>query len=228
MHFFSDPLVPDPFNNPFLKKIRDNQKKLKEKPQIKEWTIGRRLTSPFKNYQLHEGTAEASEWAGDVTKDLHRKKTERPILHLSHKDSGFRFVWEEHEDQANILAAYLPETNSGELFKHMQNVSDLLFKEHGKKSAYARAAKPTLDGEMQSEDRRMEKVWYETPQGEERRTRLFKLWLNVPCVVPLDVIDSDAKEDELAWLSPVISKELDDEQRADLNRCLPLNHRWSF
>ena len=44
----------------------------------------------------------------------------------------------------------------------------------------------------------------------------------------LDSLSSGAKKDELAWLSPVISKELDEEQRADLNRCLPLNHKWHF
>ena len=73
----------------------------------------------------------------------------------------------------------------------------------------------------------MQKIVYETPSGEDTRTRQFLLWLTV-CerAVPEDALERGADSDRLVWLTPHVP--LEDDQKQILNSYLPKWHRWHF
>ena len=226
--FSSFPYGFDPFGDEFspLRKIRLNQEKLQERPQVHEIAVGKRLRTTIAGYRFNEGVSKATQWTGHVTEKLYRTHVERPIFQLSHKD-GFRCIYELDATHAGILVVYFPETNGRKLIRHMEKVRNLLFDHHGLDTVSARAHPPRIDGAMQGPDRREETVSYHTPSGWEERTRLFLLWLTV-CegMVAEDTGNSEAGRDELKWISPHI--ELGDDARDFLNSKLPDFHRWSF
>ena len=211
-----------------LRKWNEQQAMLDENPKIYEMDEGTKIKTVAKGYITRRGTAYARKWAGKATDEhLTRIREEREIYTLSKPDGSFKAVYELlGDDWGHLILVNHPKSNGWKLRKHMEILRKIFFYDLKLKMVRMRAAIPTDDLPMNVPDRRMEMVIYETPNGTQRRTRLFKTWLTL-CrgCVPSDHIERTTA-DELAWLSPAV--EIDEEVRNDLNSMLPFDHRWQF
>jgi len=225
---FDDCLL-DPLGRNPLNSFRKNQALLAESPKVFKIKEGRKVKTPVAGYVLKKGIALASKWEGCPNKTLSNVVEEREIFTLSKSDGSFTATYEVlPERQGHLLVAHHPSSNGFALKRHMEVLREIFFGKLRLKLVWMRAAIPKNDHDlpMNTEDRRMDYVYYETPRGSEKRTRLFKTWLSV-CrgAVPRDLLHQ-AENDALVWLTP--HEVLKEKVREELNSVLPDPHPWSF
>lgn len=226
----------DPLNR-FRENLIKNKKLLDQPPAIKSFKFTKLLNDPDfpDGYELHKGKAKATKWTGSVSNPF-QIEVELPVYRIRSKTDTFQMIYEElGEDYGSLTKVQWEAEDQGHFFKlqkHLDIIGKYLFKSCGFKSFVARADLLNDDiGVRGEEDWR----WKRTDWRRHRRTgkmirltRLHVMWLHMRWMVPYAMFNTDAREEEIAWLSPYTLAEMSDEDLIGLDNDLGERRRWRF
>lgn len=217
--------------------LQENLHKINQPPQIKSFRFYKQLNDPDlpEGYVLHKGVAVAEKWTGSVSNPF-KTDIEIGVYRITSTTDTFEMVYEELDGESGSLTKIQWQVeDQGHFFKlqkHLDNVGKYLFKSCGFKSFVARADLLKDDIGVRGEtDWRWKKTnWrrHRTTGKMIKLTRLQVMWMHCKFMVPYAMFNNEAKENELAWLSPYKLAEMSDEDLIDLDKDLGERRRWRF
>ena len=224
--------------NSLLKEFSENQKKLDAPPKIKRLKFFKNLDdSDLPNgYKLIKGEAHADKWQGEISKP-YLTEIKLPVYKIESTSDTFELIYDEGDRKwGGLIKVQWEPEDQGHFFKlqkHLYNCGIYLFKYNGFKSFKARADRLIDDIGVRGEtDWRWKKTNWRRHRSSGKMiklSRLNKMWLHMKYMVPFQMLDPNAMENEIAWLSPYELEILPKDELEALDERLGNSpRRWKF
>ena len=212
--FFDQPWI----REPKIRKILENQDKLREKPRIETLKSFKRLKRKGlpAGYTLLKGKAEGIKFEGTIY-HVSQVKFSHSVYKLRSNDDLWELNFFEGDGKTGqIITVEWSAECQGDFFQlqnHMTNAGKYLFGVLGYHSFIARAAIPRTNCELRGREWRDEQCnWRRHRKTGKmiRISRLLRMWFHIRFMIPEMLLNQEAAEDELRWLSPDSLASMDD------------------